>query len=49
MKLLSLIAIAALTSCTVSIDPTTGKPFFTVDPAQSQALIEKGVKIINEK
>lgn len=49
MKTLLLVITLVSVSCSVTLDPVTGKPVFAVDPVASQKIIEKGVKIINEK
>lgn len=49
MKTLLLAITIASVSCSVTLDPVTGKPVLAVDSVASQQIIEKGVKIINEK
>lgn len=46
-KLMLIFYVLSFSSCTVSIGPD-GRPILSVDPVASQALINKGVEILNE-
>ena len=49
MKLKLLALLILLPSCSVTVDPITGKPIFGVDSKSVLILTDQAVKVLNEK